>query len=137
MTKWHLAVIAAALAGAVTLGGGIVSTAWSASPGIIKSLDPDNDGTVDLNEAKAVAARVFDLIDRDKDGTLDRRELRARVSVRELAAADADKDGTLDKREYLALVEQRFRAADPDRDGTIDARELRSRAGLALLRLLK
>jgi Ca2+-binding EF-hand superfamily protein len=137
MTKWHLAVIAAALAGAVTLGGGIVSTAWSASPGIIKSLDPDNDGTMDLNEAKAVAARVFDLLDRDKDGTLDRRELRARVSGRELAAADPDKDATLDKNEYMALVERRFKAADPDKDGTIDAKELRSRAGFALLHLLK
>ena len=112
MTKWHVPVMAAALA-AVTLGGaGIVSPAWSASPSALKALDPDNDGTVDRNEARAAAARVFDRLDRDKDGTLD-------------------------KREYLALVEQRFRAADPDRDGTIDARELRSRAGLALLRLLK
>jgi EF hand len=138
MTKWYVPMMAAALAGAVTLGGvGIVSPAWSASPGVLKSLDPDNDGTVDLNEAKAAAARVFDRLDRDKDGTLDKRELHGRLSANDFAVADPDKDGTLDKSEYMALVEQRFKAADPDNDGTLDAKELRSRAGRALLRLVK
>jgi Ca2+-binding EF-hand superfamily protein len=137
MTKWHLTMMAAALAGAATLGGGIVTPAWSASPGILKSLDPDNDGTIDRNEAKAAAERVFDRLDRDKDGTLDKRELRGRLSAKEHGAADADKDGTLDKREYTGVVEQRFKAADPDNDGTLDAKELRSRAGRALLRLVK
>src|ERR1041385_8478124 len=137
MTKWHVPVMAAALA-AVTLGGaGIVSPAWSASPGILKALDPDNDGTVDRNEARAAAARVFDRLDRDKDGTLDKRELRGRLSAKDHAAADPDKDGTLDKREYTGIVEQRFKAADPDNDGTLDAKELRSPAGRALLRLVQ
>jgi Ca2+-binding EF-hand superfamily protein len=137
MRTWHLPVMAALLAGAVTLGGGIISPAWPASPGVLKSLDPDNDGTIDRNEAKAAAERVFDRLDRDKDGTLDKRELRGRLSAKDLAAADADKDGTLDKREYGAIVEQRFKAADPDNDGTLDAKELRSPAGRALLRLVK
>jgi EF hand len=138
MTKWHVAVMAAAVAGAVTLGGvGVASPAWSASSGVLKSLDPDNDGTVDLNEAKAAAARVFDRLDRDKDGTLDKRELRGRMSAKDFAVADPDNDGTIDKNEYMAVVEQRFKAADPDNDGTLDAKELRSRAGRALLRLVK
>jgi Ca2+-binding EF-hand superfamily protein len=137
MTKWHLPVMAATLAGAVTFGGDMVAPAWSASPGVLKSLDPDNDGTIDRNEAKAAAERVFDRLDRDKDGTLDKRELFGRLSAKDLAAADADKDGTLDKREYTGVVERRFKAADPDNDGTLDARELRSRAGRALLRLVK
>jgi len=109
--------------------------AWSASA--MKMLDPDNDGTIDLAEAKAAASKLFDRLDGDKDGTLDRRELRGRVSKAEFAAANPDNDGTLDKNEYLALVERRFIAANPDNDGTIDARELASPAGKALLKLLR
>jgi Ca2+-binding EF-hand superfamily protein len=99
--------------------------------------DTDNDGTVDLAEAKKAASAMFDKLERDKDGTLDKRELAGRLSAKELAAADPDHDGTLTKEEYLAVVEQRFKAADPDHDGTLDAKELNTPAGQALLRLLK
>ena len=104
---------------------------------LIRMLDTDNDGTVDLAEAKAAASAQFDRLERDKDGTLDKHELARRLSAKELAAADPDHDGTLTKDEYLAVVEQRFSAADPDHDGTLDAKELNSPAGRALLRLLK
>jgi Ca2+-binding EF-hand superfamily protein len=104
---------------------------------LIRLLDTDNDGTVDLGEAKAAASAMFDRLERDKDGTLDKHELARRLSAKELAAADPDHDGTLTKDEYLAVVEARFRAADPDHDGTLDARELKSAPGRALLRLLK
>ena len=104
---------------------------------LIRMLDTDNDGTVDLAEAKAAASATFDRLERDKDGTLDKRELSRRLSAKELAAADPDHDGTLTKDEYLAVVEQRFKAADPDHDGTLDAKELNSSAGRALMRLLK
>jgi hypothetical protein len=100
-------------------------------------LDTDNDGTVDLTEAKKAASALFDRLDRDHDGTLDRAELRGRLNSKEITAADPDKDGTLTKDEYLAVVERRFKAANPDNDGTIDAKEFRSKAGRALLRLLK
>jgi Ca2+-binding EF-hand superfamily protein len=103
----------------------------------IRMLDTDNDGTVDLAEAKKAASAVFDRLDRDHDGTLDKRELAGRLSAKELAAADPDRDGTLTKDEYLAVVEQRFNAADPDKDGTLEAKELGSAAGKALLRLLR
>jgi Ca2+-binding EF-hand superfamily protein len=109
--------------------------AWSQSP--LKTLDPDNDGTVDLGEAKSAASKLFDKLDRDHDGTLDKRELRGRVSAKDFAAADPDKDGTLDKNEFLALVEKRFKAANPDNDGTIDAKELKGAAGRSLVLLLK
>ena len=105
--------------------------------GPILTLDTDNDGTVDLAEAKKAASALFDKLEGDHDGTLDKRELARRLSAKELAAADPDHDGTLTKDEYLALVEQRFNAADPDHDGTLDAKELNSPAGRALLRLLK
>jgi Ca2+-binding EF-hand superfamily protein len=99
--------------------------------------DTDNDGTVDLAEARKAASALFDRLERDHDGTLDQRELAGRLTPKELAAADPDHDGTLTKDEYLAVVEQRFAAADPDRDGTLDAKELETKAGQALLRLLK
>src|ERR1700754_3151477 len=104
---------------------------------LIQMLDTDNDGTVDLAEAKKAASALFDKLEHDHDGTLDKRELARRLSAKELAAADPDHDGTLTKDEYLALVEQRFSAADPDHDGTLDAKELNSPAARGLLRLLK
>jgi Ca2+-binding EF-hand superfamily protein len=73
----------------------------------MRLLDTDNDGTVDLDEAKKSASTLFDKLDRDHEGTLDRRELRRRLS------------------------------ADRDNDGTLDEKELCSRAGQALLRLLQ
>jgi Ca2+-binding EF-hand superfamily protein len=100
-------------------------------------LDVDNDGTVDLDEAKKVASALFDKLDRDRDGTLDKAELRGRLSAAEFATADPDKDGTLSKVEYLKVVENRFKAADPDTDGTLDEKELRSPAGRKLLLLLQ
>lgn len=100
-------------------------------------LDPDNDGTVDLDEAKKAASALFDRLDRNKNGVLNKRELGGRVTPQEFAVADPDKDGTLSKSEYLTVVEKRFKATDPDNDGTIDQKELSSRAGRALLRLLQ
>jgi Ca2+-binding EF-hand superfamily protein len=118
-------------------GGSLPALAKSRSPDPMRMLDTDNDGTVDLAEAKKAASAVFDRLDRDHDGTLDKRELAGRLSAKELAAADPDRDGTLTKDEYLAVVEQRFNAANPDKDGTLDAKELNSGAGKALLRLLR
>jgi hypothetical protein len=103
---------------------------------LVDMLDPDHDGTIDLNEAKTAAAAVFERLDSDKDGTLDLKELKGRLSGREFAAGDPDNDKTLSKDEYLAIVEQRFKAADPDNDGTVSAAELRTPSGRALARLL-
>src|SRR5882672_9789691 len=90
----------------------IALPAWAKPKSVLAMLDTDNDGTVDLAEAKKAASALFDKL-------------------------DPDKDGTLTKDEYLAVVEQRFKAANPDNDGTLDARELRTKAGKALLRLLR
>ena len=121
----------------ITLAITLIGTAPAWSQGLLKTLDPDNDGTIDLAEAKSAASKLFDKLDRDHDGTLDKRELRGRVNAKDFAAADPDNDGTLDKNEFLALVEKRFKAANPDNDGTIDARELKSAAGRSLASLLK
>ena len=120
------------------IGSILVGWPVSAAPSrSMRLLNTDNDGTVDLDEAKKAASALFDKLDRDHEGTLDRRELGIRLSAAEFAAADPDKDGTLSKDEYLKLVENRFKAADPDNDGTLDEKELRSRAGQSLLRLLQ
>jgi Ca2+-binding EF-hand superfamily protein len=115
----------------------LIGTAPAWSQSLLKTLDPDNDGTVDLAEAKSAASKLFDKLDRDHDGTLDRCELRGRLNDKDFAAADPDNDGTLDKNEFLTLVEKRFTAADPDKDGTIEAKEFKSAAGRSLVRLLK
>jgi Ca2+-binding EF-hand superfamily protein len=103
----------------------------------LKGLDTNNDGKLDLNEAKAAATQLFDKLDRDKDGTLDAKELKGHMTRRELRAANPDKDKTLSKDEFLAAVEKRFNAANPDKDGTIECKEARKKAGKALLKLLK
>jgi Ca2+-binding EF-hand superfamily protein len=120
-----------------TLAIMLIGTAPAWSQSLLKTLDPDADGTVDLAEAKSATSKLVDKLDRDHDGTLDKRELRGRLNAKDFAAADPDDDGTLDKDEFLVLVEKRFKAADPDNDGTIDAKELKSAAGRSLARLLK
>ena len=125
------------LAAAVLVLGNRRAFAATRRPSAIQMFDTDNDGTLDLGEAKKAASALFAKLDRDHEGTLDRRELAGRLSAKELAAADTDHDGTLTMDEYLAIVEQRFHAADADNDGTLDAKELNSPAGRALLRLLK
>jgi Ca2+-binding EF-hand superfamily protein len=119
------------------IGLGLPAFAKSRRVDAVRMFDTDNDGTVDLEEAKKAASAVFDRLDRDHDGTLDRRELAGRLSAKEFAAADPDHDKTLTKDEYLAVVEQRFKAANLDNDGTLDAREFATGAGEALLRLLR
>jgi len=126
-----------AFAAGAFLIGGLPALAESNNGSSIKTLDTDNDGTVDLVEAKKAASARFDRLERDKDGTLDKHELAGRLTAKELAVADPDHDGTLTKSEYLAVVEQRFNAADSDHDGTLDAKELHFSAGVSLVRLVK
>src|SRR5260370_22988171 len=83
----------------------------------LKAIDPDNDGTVDLNEAKKAASALFDKLDTDKDGTLTPKELQGRLSRNAFKAADPDTDATLSKDEYLALVESPFKPADVNGEG--------------------
>jgi hypothetical protein len=128
-----------AILAAVTALAGIGATwrAFAKRPSSVAKFDTDNDGTVDLAEAKKAASDLFDRLDTDKDGTLDIKELQGRLSRKDFAAADPDKDKTLSKDEYLALVEKRFKAADPDNDGTVSAAEFRTSSGRALARLLQ
>jgi Ca2+-binding EF-hand superfamily protein len=114
---------------------------FAASPSLAASvfsgIDTNNDGTIDLNEAKAAANKAFDKLDTNRDGTLDRAELRGRVPEQDWKIANPDNDKTLTKDEYLNYVEFAFKRADKDGDGTVDAKEARTHAGRVLLRLLR
>jgi len=114
---------------------GLVSPVIAASE--FRGIDTDNDGTIDLNEAKAAAGAVFDKLEVNHSGTIDRAELRGRISEKDWATADPDHDGTLTKDECLNFVELAFKRADKDGEGTVDAKEARAPAGRALMRLLR
>jgi Ca2+-binding EF-hand superfamily protein len=134
MTR-RLALVGCLAVGA-TAGGLVAAFAAPKRSRVMHQLDPDNDGTIDLEEAKKAASALFDRLDRNHNGVLNKRELGGRITPQEFAATDVDKNGTLSKAEYLTIVEKRFKAANPDNDGTVDEKELTSRAGRALLRLL-
>ncbi len=101
-------------------------------------LDPDNDGTVDLAEAKKAAApTLFAKLDPDHDGTLDVRELRGRLTAKELKPADPDHDGTLTLDEYLAGRRAALQGGRSRQRRDTGCEGVESRAGRSLLRLLK
>jgi Ca2+-binding EF-hand superfamily protein len=119
------------------IGGSTVALAQTKKGSApVSQFDTDNDGTVDIDEAKKAASDLFDKLDTDKEGTLSIKELHGRLSSRDFSGADPDKDKTLTKDEYLTVVEKRFKAADTDNDGTVSAEEFRTAAGRALARLL-
>jgi len=120
----------------ITLAIMLIGTAPAWSQSLLKTLDPDNDGTVDLAEAQAGATKKFAKLNPDNDGTLDAKELSGVLDAAAIKAADPDNDGTLDQKEYAAVVEAKFKAANPDNDGTIDKKELDSSAGQELVKLV-
>ncbi len=124
------------LGSAVMLCGPAMAKDTTVDAALMKTLDPDGDGTVDLAEAKAAGAAMFKKLNTDDDDTLSMKELGDRVSADEFKAADPDGDGTLDEAEYADLVETLFKAADPDDDGTLDEAELKSAAGQKLLAVI-
>src|SRR3984957_988606 len=75
------------------LAAALPVSAKSHAISLIRMLDTDNDGTVDLAETRKAASTLFDKLEHDKDGTLDKRELVGRLSAKELAAAAHDHDG--------------------------------------------
>src|SRR5258708_19589103 len=103
---------------ATLLAGAMPASAKSRHSSPVQMFDTDNDGTVDLAEAKKAASALFDKLDRDHDGTLDQRELARRLTPQELAAADPDHDGPLTNDDYPALVDHPFNPADPHHNET-------------------
>ena len=125
----------------LTFAGSAVSGTMGADA--IKLFDQDGDGTIDLKEAKAAAAAMFDMLDVDHDGTITNKELggRAEVMRQILPSPNPYKmfavEGAMTRDDYLSLTETRFKLADTDNEGKLDAKELGSEAGQALLKLLQ
>ena len=126
----------------ITLQGSALSATIGGADAI-KLFDKDGDGTIDLKEAKAAAAALFDTLDVDHDGTLTNKELggRAEVMRQILPSPNPYKmfavEGAMTRDDYLSLTETRFKLADTDNEGKLDAKELGSEAGQALLKLLQ
>ena len=73
------------------LAVGVQSPAFAKKGGVcatLNAINPDNDGTIDMNEAKQAASATFDRLDKDKDGTLSIAELQGRLSRKDFAAGD-------------------------------------------------
>jgi len=129
------------LSASIALGGAMLVTMPASAKvkidaALMKVLDPDNDGTVDLAEAKAAGVDTFKKLDADNSGKLDAKKLAGRVKPKELKKADPDKDGTLDQSEYEALVEKRFIEASRHHGGALNKGELKSHAGQRLVKLI-
>lgn len=124
------------MATALAVAGASIPSAF-AKPSIVKSIDGDNDGTLDAAEVEAAASAAFARLEKDQDGTVDRKEIDARLAKKDFVKADPDSDGTLSKDEYLAAVSALFKAADTDSEGTLDAKELASKPGRALTKLIR
>lgn len=124
----------------IVLQGSSVSAQTSGADAI-KMFDTDSDGSIDLVEAKAAAAALFDTLDADHDGTVTNAELAGRATMlRQLLPSPSPykmfaAEGAMKKDDYLSLTETRFKLADPDNNGKLDANELDSEAGQALLKL--
>jgi len=104
----------------------------------LNQIDPDNDGSMTLGEAKRRALAVFAKINPDGDRTLEAGEVKGRVSAKQFAAADMiRKDGKLSRLEWLLLTRSLFKHANPDGDRTIECDELHSPAGKSLYKMLK
>lgn len=133
IAKLAVASVFALAVGAFTLPHTVSAASDSAA---MKMLDPDADGTVSLDEAKAAAVKKFESMDPDKDGKVDMKEATGPLKDA-FKAADPDNDGTVDKAEYMAVVTAAFKKADPDGDGTLDAKEMETPAGKNLLGMLQ
>lgn len=144
MRKFPLTAAVAVLAGlsltAVAEAGSHAKAAKAGPKGCpaLNHIDPDNDGSMSLLEAKRRALVVFAKLNPDGDRTLEPAELKGRLSKAQFMAADTlRKDGKISRLEWLVLVKKTFRAANPDSDRSIECGELNTAAGKALFRMLK
>ena len=77
-------VVAILLSGTCLVLMSASTEARRSSASILRMLDPNHDGHVDLAEAKSAASMLFDRLDQDKDGTLDAKELHGRLAKKDL-----------------------------------------------------
>src|SRR5258708_13715466 len=88
----------------ITLAVTLIGTAPAWSQSLLKTLDPDNDGTGDLAEAQRAASKLFDKLDRDHNDNLDRLDLRARLNHKDFPADHLDNKENLTNNKFPPLL---------------------------------
>lgn len=107
-------------------------SALAADCGPLKAVDPDNDGKLELAEAKKAASEAWKKVSAAKNKAED---FEARLGSKELAEGTGG-TGIMEK-EYVEIATTMFRGADADKDGSVDCKELEADIGQSLLKLLK
>lgn len=103
---------------------------------VLKAVNHDSDQTLELPEAIAAAAGVFDGLSKDRSQTVTRADIADRVGENDWSKVNKDRDQTLELDEWLTVARDRFTAADANHDGKLDARELDSAAGQLLVKMI-
>lgn len=103
---------------------------------VVKAIDGDNDGTLDMAEVIHAGSKVFAEINPDGDTTLESDETKGRLTAKDWKKANKDGDKTLEMDEWLSILRARFKKANPDNDGTLDAAELDTPAGQAVVLMI-
>lgn len=122
-----LSIFVALLVASASAGAADMTLTDAQIDAAFKTANPDNDGTVDMKEARkfGITEEAFKAANPDKDGTLDKKEFAAAVSY-QFKQANPDNDGTLDPKEAkkAGIKSQKvFETANPDKDGTLDLAE--------------
>ena len=128
----RLKIAAVALLASATVASATPPATHVVDSSTLTAVDTDQDGTIDMAEAKKAAAANFSVLDKDHDGTLDAKE-----AGMDITKADTDKDSTLDKAEFEASLTMTFKTVDSDHDGTVDAKELATADGQKLDTMIK
>lgn len=122
-------------AAALLAAAAFITPASAAMTGaeVVKSLDGDADGTLDMAEIIKAGVKTFQAINPDGDTTLESGETKGRLTEADWKRANTDGDKTLEMDEWLKILRARVKKADPDKDGTLDAKELDTKAGQAVV----
>lgn len=124
------------IAAAGILVSSLAAFGASASAAGMKSVDPDGDGSITMQEAHDAAAKTFDEQDKTHTGKLTAKQISPmHRAMREMARHD--KDHTLDKDEYMAGVDAAFKEADPKGSGVLNKEALKTKAGRHFLSLVE
>ena len=120
---------------ACVMGLGATAQAMTGAE-VLKAVNHDSDQTLELPEAIAAAAAVFDGLSKDKGQTVTRADIADRVGESDWSKVNRDRDQTLELDEWLTVARTRFGAADANHDGKLDAKELDSTAGQSLVKMI-
>ena len=112
-------------------GPGHPGMAMQGPKGWLARADANRDGTVSLEEIKAVREARFTEFDRNKDGIVDAEEIetvvRERVergTKRIVRRFDKDRDGAITREEFNRFAEERFTWLDLNDDGQVTKDEM-------------